>query len=829
MDAFSEARLRAIPARLRASVLRGLATLLRRPAVAARDSSRRALPRVFECVLWVLAAAVTSAAFADIQYVYDENGRLVQVVDPAGTSALYTYDAAGNIVALNQVAASTVSISEFTANAGPVGSTVNVYGTGFSATPSSNTVKFNGTSATVTSSSATQLIVTVPSAATTGKITVLVGGVTATSAQDFTVNSGTPIPTFTGFSPTVGTVGTAVTVNGTNFETNVANDKLRFNGTLASITSATSTQLASKVPVFATSGRLDILTSYGSAISSGDFFVPPGTYTSANVGYTGRMSVATPGSTIAMNTGAGGQIGLLLFDGVQGQKLSIGASNVIFGPSASYAYLYVKKPDGGDLLTTPMYFGSGGEGVPLPALPVTGTYTILIVPAPPSSVSLTVSLSQDSIGTITPGGPPVTVSTQFAGQRAILAFQGTQNQRVSLRTSGVTIAGGYMVVSILKPDGTTLVVDLYVSGPDFIDVQSLPVSGSYLVVLDPAYAATATATLTLYDVPADTSGTIAAGGASVPVATTVPGQSANLTFTGTPGQRISLAATGISLSGGTLNSATVSITKPDGTTLASLCCVSSYDFIDTQVLPASGTYTVTFHPGYGSTGSGTLKLYDVPPDVSGTITAGGAAVPVTTTVPGQNANLTFSGTVGQRVSLGISGVSLSGGTTNYASVLILKPDGNTLASTSSIISTGFIDLQTLPTTGTYTVRFDPANTSVGNGTLTLFDVPADAAGTVTIGGSALTLTTTVPGQNAVFSFAGTAAQQVTVHVTGNTMPWYTRVYLRKPDNSILTWTGSYDASFNLPAATLPTTGTYTVLVDPDGASIGSAAVNVTSP
>jgi YD repeat-containing protein len=824
--AFSEARLCADVNRLRAIALVVPATSIWTSSAFSCNRPGR-FSKSFLCLLFLLVALLTPTAFADIQYVYDENGRLVQVVDPTGTSAQYSYDAAGNITAINQVSASTVSITEFTANAGPVGTTVTIYGTGFSTTPSSNIVKFNGTTATVSSSTATQLTVTVPLGATTGKITVLVGSTTATSAQDFTVSSGIPVPTISAFSPTIGTAGTAVTLNGANFDTNLANDKLRFNGTTASTISAVATQISSKVPVFATSGRVSIDTPYGRAISTGDFFVPPAPYTVADVGFMGRTTVGAPPASVSL--AATTKVAMLLFDGVKGQQLGLGVSNVVFSPSSSGS-VYVKKPNGEDLTSGGMYFNSGGAGMSLPTLPTTGTYTILIVTNSASNLSLAVSLSQDVTGTIVAGGSPVPVATTFVGQKVNLAFAGTQGQRISLRISGVTLTGGIsMGVSILKPDGTTLVVDTWVSGADFIDVQSLPVNGTYAILVDPAYAALVTATLTLYDVPPDTTGTITAGGASVPVTTTVPGQSANLTFAGTQGQRISLAVTGVALTGGTSNIGSVFILKPDGTTLVTDTWVSGADFIDAQSLPATGTYTIRFHPLNGSAGSGTFTLYDVPPDTTGTITAGGASVPVATTVPGQNANLTFAGTQGQRISLAVTGVTLTGGTFNYASVLILKPDGTTLASISPVSSSGFIDLQTLPTTGTYTARFDPANTSVGSGTLTLYDVPPDATGTVTIGGPAVALTTTVPGQNAVFSFDGTEGQQVTGHVTGNTMPGYTYVYLRKPDNSTLTWTGSYSASFNVPTATLPTTGTYTILVNSSGTATGSVSVNVTSP
>ena len=47
-----------------------------------------------------------------------------------------------------------------------------------------------------------------------------------------------PAPTLTGFSPTSGTVGTIVTLTGTNFSTTIANNLVKFNGTAATITAA---------------------------------------------------------------------------------------------------------------------------------------------------------------------------------------------------------------------------------------------------------------------------------------------------------------------------------------------------------------------------------------------------------------------------------------------------------------------------------------------------------------------------------------------------------------------------------------------------------------
>ena len=56
------------------------------------------------CVVNVLATLVLlfvlpAVAHADITYIYDRLGRLIGVVDPAGDTAVYHYDAVGNITA----------------------------------------------------------------------------------------------------------------------------------------------------------------------------------------------------------------------------------------------------------------------------------------------------------------------------------------------------------------------------------------------------------------------------------------------------------------------------------------------------------------------------------------------------------------------------------------------------------------------------------------------------------------------------------------------------------------------------------------------------------
>jgi len=87
-----------------------------------------------------------------------------------------------------------LSITSINPTSAPVGSTVTIGGTLFNATPASNTVTFGGNAvAQVVSATTSQLVVTVPSGAQNGPITVRSGGQTVSSTQPFTVSARTTV------------------------------------------------------------------------------------------------------------------------------------------------------------------------------------------------------------------------------------------------------------------------------------------------------------------------------------------------------------------------------------------------------------------------------------------------------------------------------------------------------------------------------------------------------------------------------------------------------------------------------------------------------------
>ncbi len=131
-------------------------------------------------------------------------------------------------------------------------------------------VRLNGTVATVTSATTIKIIATVPSGASTGRITVTIGGSTATSSTDFTVK-----PQVLSFTPASGPVGTPITIHGEGFSPTLANNAATVHSTTATVSSATATQLVVAVPAGATTGTIKVTVGSFSSTSTASTTVTP--------------------------------------------------------------------------------------------------------------------------------------------------------------------------------------------------------------------------------------------------------------------------------------------------------------------------------------------------------------------------------------------------------------------------------------------------------------------------------------------------------------------------------------------------------------------------
>jgi len=217
--------------------------------------------------------------------------------------------------------AGTPVIAGFTPTSGPVGTSVVISG---SALTGATAVAFNGTNASTYSvDNDGQITATVPVGATTGPVSVTSPGGTASNGT-FTVS---PAPTIASFSPTAGSIGVTVVITGSAF---TGATSVTFNGTSASYTVNSDTQITATVPSGATTGQLVVVTPSGSGTSVGTFTVnapgpiqsaasgnwsspstwfnnvPPGTFDSVEIlnGHTVTLTAGATCAGLAVDSGA---------------------------------------------------------------------------------------------------------------------------------------------------------------------------------------------------------------------------------------------------------------------------------------------------------------------------------------------------------------------------------------------------------------------------------------------------------------------------------------------------------------------------------------------
>jgi YD repeat-containing protein len=726
----------------------------------------------FPVCLWLVLACccVVPNVFADNNtYVYDANYRVIGVVYANGATAAYTYDADGNITSVLTPAAGSLAVLGFSPQAGTVGSAVLVYGQGFSATPASNAVKFNGKTAVVSAATANQLTVTVPTGATTGPVSVAVGASTATSSTPFTVLSNSA-PAVSSFAPQVGTAGSPVTITGSRFASSYTQEHVYFNNFSAVVAStSTTTQISSSVPVGATTGPIAVSTQYGTGTSAKNFIVLPAS--------------GLPG-------------------GVSASSILEVAQTTVGGAAATY---------------------------PISTASTQGAISFTVASGTPA---ITIS---------------VTASTFPSG--AGLYLYGPSNQLVA--------SGSYQSAP----------ADLY---------AATPTPGIYVLLIVPANggtgsitlqilsAKTVTGTLTICAPPAGqtptTACTTAATGAAIALSDTVPAQPLEWTFSGKAGQQVSLAVNAFT---GLSQYSTLVLADIDGHTYFNGHLYDGY--AGPVTLLVTGTYSITVVPSGTTTGSATLQVFNglanenaaengsmtvcAPPPGGApasacTTQATGAAVTLADNVPGQKMMWSFPATAGEQVSVAVNAYT---GLSQYSTLTLSDQNGHTYL--NGYLYGSVYGPFTLPTAGTYFITVVPSGVAVGSATLQIFNAAPNEGGaengamticsppagqtpatacTAQSSGAAVTLSDNVPGQQMLWTFQGTAGQQVSLAIETYTgLSDHSTITLSDQNGHVyLSNAGLYEYPGYAGPYTLLTTGTYYITGAPAGLTSGGVTLQV---
>ncbi len=582
------------------------------------------------------------------------------------------------------------------------------------------------------------------------------------------------------FVPTHGSAGTQVTVEGQGFSSTLANDSLSFNGTAATIVSATATSLVADVPSGATTGPISVTVSGQTVVSSATFTVddtglPPSiSQVSPSVLNTGGTVIVSGAQLDPVSNETTVQVG-----GLGAQPTSISETQLQIAPTTS-GYVTVQTP-----------YGQATSPSPVIVLPTSIS---------PSNVV--------SSGYTTPNGTPVNLSIPAVGQSGVVLFSATGGNWVSLQTSAISPTSDSIAYAIYAPGNVLVQQGTVSSTSPSIHLPVLPSSGVYAVVFSPNTASTQMTVAVTADATLSTS-------TAATLVTSIPGQSQRVLYQATSGEDLAFSVNSATTSPAS-GSITYTIYSPTGAQYTASAFAGT-GVINLSGLPLTGTYQIVVAPPSGSTATVQVEML---PGVTGTEATNGTSKAYAATVAGQNIYLSFTATQGQNLELTLNNISITGATYNQFYVYVYNAAGASVATLNCNQSNpGASCTQSLwnLSAGTYSVVVTP-----NEGGILTFDavLEPDVVGPALVAGTPANVALGA-GQVERLTFTGTLGGTVALNLSGvTTTPAGQNVTISvyRPDVGVIRTTNAYTSTYSssgvstLNLTNLPVSGTYTVIV-----------------
>ncbi|MCL7377079.1 RHS repeat-associated core domain-containing protein [Streptomyces sp. 35G-GA-8] len=414
--------------------------------------------------------------------------------------------------------------------------------------------------------------------------------------------------------------------------------------------------------------------------------------------------LSTTGDPVAATIGRFGQNAESAFQGQAGTQLSLGITGNTFTETVAVTVL---APSGAAVVDADSVAAGKPATIALPVLPETGSYQVIIDPNKGAGGTLALTLSTDVLAPLTADGPSAPVSFARAGQRVRAEFTAPDTASLGFAATGNSVPQA-TDVRLIPEGGTPGTVGSFTKNADgAYYLTGLTAGKKYTLLLTPAAAATGSLTLWLSKPAPAAVLTPAAPSATVDI--TRPGQQAELRTDATAGDGFAVAFSGTTLT----SQSSVRHLPPAATADVSIGSLRTTDLDVALRAPLTGgTHRVLVQPNAPATGRTTATLVK---DVDGgTLTVGGPQKPLVIATPGGHGHFTFSGTKGQKLTLGIAAPASEWVLSVYG------PDGKWLVNERSMSATTLsYALAALPADGLYTLTADPGALKTGTYTLGL--------------------------------------------------------------------------------------------------------------
>jgi len=506
-------------------------------------------------------------------------------------------------------------------------------------------------------------------------------------------------------------------------------------------------------------------------IAAPNYGVPANAQLSLVAGKTGVLPTdGTPQAYVANVTA---QNIYMSFTATQGQNLELTFNHINVAGATNNMFAVSVYNAAGTLVGSNSCFASNPGAsctLPLWSLPA-GDYSVIASPSYGGVISFNAILQPDFVGgAIAMNGTANIVLS--AGQTSRYTFSANAGDTVALNVSALTTtpAGQTVSFTVYRPDAgtlfnsTTAYTKFQPSAAQTVNLQNLPVSGTYTIVVSQGYGLPASTSLS---VVSGVAGSLPLDGTLHSYAANVTGENVYLSFAASQDQDLELSISNVNVAGGSSNAFEAFVYNQAGAQVASFWCYATTpgkSCIQHLWHLAAGPYSVIVTPYYGGVVSFSAEIQ---PDIVGPALVAGVPANIALS-QGQVERFTFVANVGDTVALNLSGVQTAP-TGQPMNVWVYRPDtGAILSSTSTYTSfapaaSQVVNLNNLPASGSYTVIVSPSYGLPGQAQLTM---ASGVTGTLTGDGSSQGYTANMAGENVYMSFTATQNENLELTLTG---------------------------------------------------------------
>ena len=595
-------------------------------------------------------------------------------------------------------------------------------------------------------------------------------------------------------NPDRGAIGMQVTIAGQGFATTTTSDVVQFNGTTATVSSATATDLTVTVPAGATTGIVTVTVGTASASSPGPFTVEASGPPPVITGFS--PSIVTAGSTVTV-TGQN-------FLPVPGQtEVSVGAQVVTPTSLTNQQIIFPVASS----------MGSGAITVETPDGSALSSSSLTVTP---SGIAPSAIAAQAAIGV----GQSQSLSIGSAGQYGLLSFQAARGNWLSFQVDTFAPASASLNYWVYDPNERLVTTGTVSVTSPSIHLPELLFDGSYTIMFQPVNSGSTSVTVRL---ESDLGLVPAANPSQMPVVESGLNESRRLIYTVDSNSEPLI-----------LNFTSLSLGAPIGVQLHTAGGSNSLYVIGNPISSAGsvilpvltpGQYEIDLTPNTGASLSVQVALQNV-----SIMTVNEPSLSMSTSYSGQPVIEAFTASAGENLEFALSN-STATNSNQSLDLSVYDGDLQQLVGSAQCIQSeanGSCVAQ-LPNLagGTYIVQVAPGNNGVTGTFNTTATLTQDQTASLSVN-VPLDISLPRPGSALRATFAGVVGQPLDLAETNITSGQTLDVNVYNPDGSLNTGNEpAQDSTLN--ELSLPQTGEYTVYAQYQNGLPGSATLELLPP